>query len=171
MKPVRTGAISGRVVDADATRLPIGAFNYLGSKGIAKALLWPRAPTIAGNIGSWAFRLASYRLLAAANSATPGQLSLKLTGAEEYSCSWTYYPGTSDARRPSTIDVGPGAELLGFDLALVRSRVVRISGRHRPGGCARVLGRPGKLRCEAPGDTFELRGVEPGTYLLSAIGR
>jgi hypothetical protein len=56
----------------------------------------------------------------AANSKLAGELSLKLTGAEEHNYSWKYYPGTADPPRATTIEVVPGAGLQGFDLTFVR---------------------------------------------------
>ena len=181
VKLVRTGVVSGRVVDADGDAV-VGASIQLisgkGKRGGGFATTNDR-----GEYRAFGVPPGKYRLVAAANSRTAGDLSLKLTGAEEHSYSWTYYPGTADVRRATTIEVGPGAELQGFNLALVRSRVVHVKGRvtgpaEAPGpffvnlspSSSGNLLRSSNAQVRSAGATFELTGVEPGSYVLSAMG-
>jgi protocatechuate 3,4-dioxygenase beta subunit len=180
VKLVRTGAVSGRVVDADGDPVAGASIQLMAAKGKREGAF--ASTNDRGEYRAYGIPPGKYRLVAAANSKLAGELSLKLTGAEERNYSWTYYPGTADARRATTIEVNPGAELQGFDLALVRSRVVRVRGRvtgpaDAPGPFFVSLNpvtseRPGQSRqalVRAVGGTFELTGVEPGSYVLGAI--
>jgi Carboxypeptidase regulatory-like domain len=181
VKLVRTGVVSGRVVDADGDPVANASVELLAIKGERAG--GSATTNDRGEYRAYGIPPGKYRLVAAANSRLAGELSLKLTGAEEHSYSWTYYPGTSDARRATTIEVGAGAELQGLDLALVHSRVVRVGGRvtgpaNAPGPFSVILipitseslGQSRAASVRSAGGTFELTGVEPGAYVLSAIG-
>ena len=181
VKLVRTGAISGHLVDADGDPVAGASIQLIANKGKREGGF--ASTNDRGEYRAYGVPPGKYRLVAAANSKLAGDLSLKLTGAEEHNYSWTYYPGTADSRRATTIEVGPGAELQGFDLALVRSRVVRVRGRiigpaDAPGPFFVTLNpvsseRPGHGRealVRSAGGTFELTGVESGAYVLSAMG-
>jgi hypothetical protein len=181
VKLVRTGAVSGRVVDADGDPVAGASVQLIAAKGKREGGF--ASTNDRGEYRVYNIPPGKYRLIVAANSKLAGELSLKLTGAEEHNYSWTYYPGTADARRATTIEVGPGAELQGFDLALVRSRVVRVRGRvtgpaDAPGPFLVILAASNSERLlmgknaqvRNIGGTFELTGVEPGAYVLSATG-
>jgi hypothetical protein len=181
VKLVRTGVVSGRVVDADGDPVAGASIQLMAGKGKREGGF--ATTNDRGEYRAFGVPPGKYRLVAATNSKLAGDPSLKLTGAEEPSYSWTYYPGTADPRRATTIEVGPGAELQGFDMALVRSRVVRVRGRvtgpaDAPGPFFVILSpsSPGNLlrssnaQVRTAGGTFELTGVEPGAYVLSAMG-
>jgi protocatechuate 3,4-dioxygenase beta subunit len=181
VKLVRTGVVSGRVLDSDGDPVENASVDLLAIKGEREG--GSATTNDRGEYRVFGVPPGKYRLVAAANSRTAGELSLKLSGAEEHSYSWTYYPGTSDARRAATIEVSAGAELHGFDLALVRSRVVRVRGRvtgpaDAPAPFEVMLGASGSeslligrsVQVRNIGGTFELTDVEPGAYVLSAMG-
>ena len=181
VKLVRTGVVSGRVVDPDGDPVAGASVQLMAGKGKREGAF--ASTNDRGEYRAYGIPPGKYRLIAAANSRPAGDLSLKLTGPEEHSYSWTYYPGTADARRATTIEVGPGAELQGFDMALVRSRVVRLRGRvtgpaDAPGpfevilssSSSEVLLQSRNAQVRSAGGTFELTGVEPGAYVLSAMG-
>ena len=181
VKLVPTGVVSGRVVDADGDPVAGASVQLMADRGKREGSF--ATTNDRGEYRAFGVPPGKYRLLVAANSKLAGDLSLKLTGAEEQNYSWTYYPGTADARRATTIEVGPGAELQGFDLALVRSRVVRVRGRvtgpaDAPGpflvvlapSSSEVLLMSRNAQVRSNGGTFELTGVEPGAYVLSAAG-
>jgi len=95
----------------------------------------------------------------------------------------TYYPGTVDAGAAAQIEVAPGSEVRGLQFALQRVPTVRIRGKvtnlpsKRPGrgafvylqprGSARFgfMFEPGELD---PEGNFEIRGVGPGSYTVTA---
>jgi hypothetical protein len=93
----------------------------------------------------------------------------------------TFYPGSLDAATAAPIVVSTGAHVGGIDVTLLRSRVFRISGRVLNGSAGNHLSvvlhdaknaaiRSYDLRTStrnAAGD-FELRGVPPGSYELTA---
>lgn len=97
----------------------------------------------------------------------------------------TFYPGTIEATAAVAIDVVPGAQLRGIDVALRKTRTVRIRGKvinglgeRLPQGVFLTLlprekaGMGFYPRAMAPvrnaDGTFELRGVTPGSYTLMA---
>lgn len=181
VKLVRTGAVSGRVVDADGDPVAGASVDLLSTKG--KSTAASASTNDRGEYRAYGIPPGKYRLVAAANSRLAGELSLKLTGAEERSYSWTYYPGTADVRQATTVEVGPGAELQAFDVALVRPHVVRVRGRvtgptEAPGpfivslipSSSDGLGQSRNAQIRNTGGTFELTGVEAGEYILSAAG-
>jgi protocatechuate 3,4-dioxygenase beta subunit len=181
VKLVRTGVVAGRVVDADGDPVAGASVDLLAIKG--KNTAASASTNDRGEYRAFGVPPGKYRLVAAANSRLAGELSLKLTGAEEQSYSWTYYPGTADMRQATTVEVTPGAELRGFDLALVRSHVVRVKGRvtipaDAPGpfvvslipGSSEGLGQSREAVVRSADGAFELTGVERAEYILSAMG-
>lgn len=105
----------------------------------------------------------------------------KPDGAAEEAYATTYFPGTTDPRQAGVVEVGAGAELARFDLPLQRLHAVHVRGRvvgldtapipvvmislgpagSQPGGFGTVLVRD-------PSGEFDLAGVLPGHYVLSA---
>ncbi len=93
----------------------------------------------------------------------------------------TYYPGTTDAAAAAPLEVGPGAQLRGIDLALSKRRTVRVRGRvaDTSGSGRQVMvsiaprdsvGYPGYRPSPADASgNFEIRGVAPGSYVLTAM--
>lgn len=89
----------------------------------------------------------------------------------------TYYPGTIDAAAAAPLEVGPGVQLRGVNVALAKARTFRVRGRVEGHAGASVLFAP---RGEAPWSfpyaqhmtgpkgTFEIDQVLPGTYTLTA---
>ena len=98
----------------------------------------------------------------------------------------TYYPGTFDLSQASLIEVRPGEELSGIDVAVSRQDLFRVAGRvidgttGQPPRTASVTIVPrgpaaapvalfGSAPPYNPADgTFELRDVAPGTYWVRA---
>lgn len=98
----------------------------------------------------------------------------------------TYYPGTNDTARATSLELRAGEEVRGTDFALLPTRTVRVRGRvfnTITGGPARgadVWLRPrergyvpflsqNRTHVEDPQGKFELRGVTPGSYTVSAM--
>jgi hypothetical protein len=94
----------------------------------------------------------------------------------------TYYPNSSDQPAAVPVDVGPGAEVRGIDIRPAKTRVFRIRGKVvAPEGAkgqpmvmltARDGGEPqgpGHMNQARPPDyRFELTGVRPGSYTITA---
>lgn len=190
LKLVRTGAVSGRILDADGD--PIS--------GVGVVILPARAIKNARPVSSFAttndrgeYRIfhippAGYRVSA---TYTPrgrddGVRMQRPAGADAASGSeaypTVYYPATTDARQATVLTVEPGTEIHGIDLQLVRVRSVRVRGRIAPpaGGPAPLfhmvaLVPIGQRDAPGPGHNvlirdpkgeFEFTGVMPGTYRL-----
>jgi protocatechuate 3,4-dioxygenase beta subunit len=94
----------------------------------------------------------------------------------------TYYPGTIDTANAAAIDVGSGAQVSGINFTLLKTATVHVKGSvgNLPAGIQQRIqimilprGAPfigGPLRptfADAKGN-FDIRGVAPGQYMLSA---
>ena len=102
------------------------------------------------------------------------------TPDEEYTSA--YYPGTNDIATAIPIEVGPGAQLRGFELTLrkkrtvhVRGRVIDTTGSDRNRMMVSLMptgpSSPGSMRRAARIDqngNFEITSVPPGSYTLIA---
>ena len=90
----------------------------------------------------------------------------------------TYYPATPDPTAATLIDVGPGVQLRGVNITLVRARTFRVHGRVEgrhdsyvsffPRGQARWMVMDGVEHSTDQKGNFEIDGVLPGAYTLSA---
>ncbi len=127
-------------------------------------------------------------------SARPGAVSLLLGISQnvfaDHTFPATYYPGTLDPTRASSIEIQPGTEVSGIDMVIVQPMTFRVRGRvvdqttGKPPQTANVSISP---RQEVTGQTivlissiagngtynsadgsFEVRNVIPGTYWLRA---
>jgi hypothetical protein len=95
-----------------------------------------------------------------------------------------YYPGTADPAQAIEIDVLPGTEMGAIDLTLLRTKTVTVRGRvivnvpnmssARPSVSLRPRQPVGPTLLGStntsmqPDGTFEIRGVVPGAYTLTA---
>lgn len=94
----------------------------------------------------------------------------------------TYYPGATDAASAAPIDIAPGTQLRGLDLTLSKRRTFHVSGRVtdasgssgsrvmlalRPRGTA-VYSSSGRGASLDGGGNFDIAGVPPGAYTLTA---
>jgi len=98
----------------------------------------------------------------------------------------TYYPGTIDAAAAVQVEVAPGAAVGGINLKLSKTRTARVKGHVSQ---SLITGRPsisvtlmprnadqismmmmamGRNRIVDPKGNFEIRGVQPGSYILRA---
>lgn len=102
-------------------------------------------------------------------------------GKPEESYITTYFPATPDLTQAAGIDVPAGADLAGLDLQLQRAHAVRVRGRVSGLEVApfpfvvitlqTVGSQSGTVRdalVRDPSGEFELHGVPPGKYVLSA---
>jgi len=92
-----------------------------------------------------------------------------------------FYPGVSDLSRTQPIELHPGDEISGIDLAFGAVRSVRVNGRvlnasslavkdaqvTLVGGSGTMVYAAGQASTDAKG-AFELRSVAPGSYTLIA---
>jgi uncharacterized GH25 family protein len=121
------------------------------------------------------------------NNMMLGPPNQPLPDAPEMTYASTYYPSTTDAANAVPIDVGPGGELRGIDVRLMKTQVFRIRGRvltsaapaAGPGRGGIMVGLMlkdgGRMMnnmspARPPENVFELRGVPPGSYVLFTQG-
>ena len=180
---IRTGAISGRVVDPDGEPMPRVSVQL---RSVRERRRGPFLGAVTDDRGAYRiFQIppGKYHLSAAYQPAFQ-QREIKLQtpdGTAEESYSTTYFPGTSDFAQAAAIDIPAGADLAGVDLQLQRVRAVHIRGRVsgmaaapipivmivlQPVGSEFGTARDGLVR-DTSGE-FDLSGVLPGKYVVSA---
>ena len=87
-----------------------------------------------------------------------------------------YYPGVTDVSGAAPLELGAGQEFRDKDLVLYRTRTWKIRGKvAMPPGASRIvvsLNENGMTSTvvDEPTGAFELRGVAPGAYILTAYG-
>ncbi|MBZ5579807.1 MAG: carboxypeptidase-like regulatory domain-containing protein [Acidobacteriia bacterium] len=180
---VRTGVVSGRIVDADGEPMPRASVQL---RSVRETRGGPFHGAVTDDRGEYRiFQVppGKYHLSAAYQPAFQ-QREIKLQtpdGKAEESYATTFYPGTPDLAQASALDVPAGADLTGIDLQVQRQHAVRIRGRVsgmqaaplpivivalQPAGSQLGAARDAVLR--SPSGEFELNGVLPGKYVLSA---
>ena len=180
---VRTGVVSGRIVDADGEPLPHASVQLVPASGRKGGPYQGAVTDDRGEYRIFQIPPGRYRL-SAAYQAPFQQREIRLQtsdGSPEETYATTYFPGTADAAQASPIDVPAGADLAGFDLQVQRLHAVHIRGRVMGMESAPlplvilalqpVDPRSGTMRdtvARDAGGRFELSGVLPGKYVLSA---
>lgn len=189
LKLQRTGAVSGRILDADGDPISGVGVVILPARAIKNAR--PVSFATTNDRGEYrVFHIPPARYRVSATYAPTGRYdgvrmqrpagADAASGSEAYPI--VYYPATTDARQAAVLTVEPGTEIHGIDLQLVRVRGVRVSGRIAPpvGGPAplfqvvtlvpigqRAAPGPGhNVLIRDPKGEFEFTGVMPGTYRL-----
>src|SRR6266404_6034104 len=137
LKLLRTGAISGRILDADGD--PISGVNVVLSavrarKGARSATAYAttndRGEYRAFHIAPGEYRVSATYTPTRRHDGVRMQRPARAdptSGGEAYPN--VYYPGTVETRQAAVVKVEPGAELPGIDLQLVRMHGVRVRGR------------------------------------------
>jgi protocatechuate 3,4-dioxygenase beta subunit len=185
------GVITGHVVDEDGEPVEYAQVRVMRYRFVRGQ----RQMAAAGNAST--DDLGEYRVFAL----TPGKYYLSATyhqrnvmmeaqdrtprGAAEEGYVPTYFPGTNDPAGAGVIDVSPGAVLSGVDVALHKTRTLRIRGRVvnplgeglPPFVQIRLVSRNPALAglnsavarvVQNRGGTFEVRDLTPGAYFLMA---
>ncbi len=194
---LRHSVISGSVYDEDGEPVlgaEVEALWFRYARGQRRLL--PTRRTATNDLGEYRlYGLAPGRYYVSAMHTpgtallmTPmGSTAVMRMAASEQDRSYvsTFYPGTSDASRASAIEVRAGDEVPGVDFTLLPTRTVRVSGRvfnsitgnHSRGVTVYLLprdrkGRPFSFRkytsVEDREGRFEIKGVRPGSYILTA---
>jgi protocatechuate 3,4-dioxygenase beta subunit len=183
LEMVRTGAISGRIVDSDGTPLARATVQLYSVRQNRGGVALGGATDDRGEYRFFQIPPGKYNLSATYQPSFQ-QREIKLqtpdgTAGESYAT--TYFPGTPDPARATVLEVPAGADLAGVDLQLQRVHAVRIRGRvsgmaAAPLSIVMVGLQPvtpgfGAVRhtvVRDPTGEFEFAGVLPGRYVLSA---
>jgi protocatechuate 3,4-dioxygenase beta subunit len=180
------GVIAGRVLDEDGE--PVSNVNVQvlrpGYNQGRRQLVPSQGRSMTNDLGEYRiFGLAPGRYYVSAHwfSLGPAATTTAGPGSPELTYAPTYFPGVVEASQAAPIEVTAGAELRGMDLRLLRIPTVRIRGKV----ANMVTGRPSReimvgltsrdgflgsrsfSSVDAEG-LFELRGVAPGAYHISA---
>ncbi|MEO8597588.1 MAG: carboxypeptidase regulatory-like domain-containing protein [Candidatus Solibacter sp.] len=180
--------ITGKVLDEDGegvANAPVRAWRYVYRSGKRQWASVGAAQT--SDIGE--FRLPNLepgQYLVSATARMIG-VNVRLPQSEEplpatpdlvYAS--TYYPSSTTSATAVPVDVGPGGEVRGIDVRLVKTRVFRVRGRVVGAGDVRrpptvtlmpregAPGTPANANASGTGGEFELRNVPPGQYTAIA---
>jgi hypothetical protein len=195
LKLTPQGVISGQVLDEDGEPVPQAVVQCLrvGYPNGIRQLAMTNV-VIGNDIGE--YRLPNlppgkYYISATVRSIVvyPGRLKERPRGRAraqkevEESYTQTFYPNTTHPEAAVPIDISPGMLAQGIDVRLVRARPANIRGRviNLPAGSTRNLDvrlvrheQSATLEAESwaraiePDGAFELQGVMPGSYTLTA---
>jgi hypothetical protein len=190
LKLIRTGAISGRVLDIDGDPVTGASVQVVAiperkqRPSRFNAVTNDRGEYRSFNIPPGRYRLAvSYepRLRQIQVRMQRPRAQSSSTPDETYAL--TYYPATLDPKQARTIDVEAGMDLQGFDIQILRARGVTVRGTVSAGGGASPgaivlvtlspIGQTVGFRSyenvvRDSSDAFEIAQVLPGVYALSA---
>src|ERR1039458_797282 len=164
------GVITGRILDEDGDpirRIQVQTMVYRYTA--AGRQLSPRGSATSNDLGE-------YRIY----DVPPGHYYLKASsfesmggGSSGESYGTSYYPGTRDPTAASIIEVGAGLTLEGINLTLRPTKVANIRARvMNPGNSLKggIMKEGGGYNTggDDPDGKFELQGVSPGSYILTA---
>lgn len=192
-----SAVIAGRVFDEDReplSRVSVQALRQTYVQG--RRQLMPAGAATTNDLGEyriWGLSPGRYFISATYSGGTTttgfGALAIKrepsVEGVESYAP--TYYPGTVDPSRASSLELRPGDEVPKADINLLRTHTVRIRGRvfnsisgqpardsnvfllpSDPGGRGWESFFRNQAKVEDTQGNFELRGVRSGAYVLGA---
>jgi protocatechuate 3,4-dioxygenase beta subunit len=188
LKLTRTGAVSGRVMNAEGEPV-MGAmvqFQPSNTRKPQQGAVGYGTSDDRGYYRAYNIPPGRYRLSVTYSSRRGQPITIqdeqgkaKDGSVEGYGT--TYYPGTLDSSQAGIVQIDPGADLEGIDIGLLHTRTVRVKGRigdNGGSGLATSLvmlfltpltgGEALDTRVH-PDSTFEFAGVVPGKYLLGAM--
>jgi hypothetical protein len=128
---LRSGVISGRILDSDGEPVPRANVQLLSASGKKGATYYGAMTDDRGAYRIFQIPPGKYHLF---STYQPGfqERDFKLQtpdGKPQESYIATYFPGTPNAAQAASIDVPVAADLAGFDFQLQRVHAVRVRGR------------------------------------------
>jgi hypothetical protein len=171
IKLTPTGAIVGRVTDADGQAVEGATVETTGIGGTAET----RSTDEQGQFRLGGLAPGRYRVRASLDTPWRGRPEIRTDGTVEAHYAATYYPGALTQKAAGTVVVRPGIESAGIDIQLVRVPFVRVSGKvvGMPRGAENMSvvvweGISGSGASVQPDGSFETWRLGPGKYSLTA---
>lgn len=178
LKLTPTGAILGRVVDADGN--PMEGLRVIAETG--GGVGGPRG-TMAVTDEKGQYRIGAlepgrYRVRAT-RMGLPLPPEIRTDGSEEVRLVSTYHPAAVEAKSAPRLEIRSGADLTGVDIKMQRLPMVRISGvvTGIPAGApphstvvdTRTEGMGGQSQVVGADGKFEIWNPDPGKWVLTAV--
>lgn len=168
LKLTPTGAIVGRVLDADGQPMEgVMVSVEIGGRPDRSASTDDRGMFRIGGLrpGKVRVRAQTMRL--------PFPPEIRTDGTVEVHYSPTYHPNALDANSAIRVEIGPATEVTGVDIRMVRTALIRVSGKviGIPPGAKNtfLMVQPhGPGAQVKPDGSFEMWRVDPGKYTVTA---
>ena len=171
LKLVPVGAISGRVLDADGQ--PVDGLQVHAERGeqtMRSGVTDDRGQYRIGGLDPGRYRVR------AETQKRPMPPEIRTDGTTEILYADTYHPGALDVKGAARVALGPGSDITGIDIRLVRIPILRMAGRvtGMPEGAKNVYLQAERTHGGAgtqvkPDGSFELWRPNPGKYTLRAM--
>lgn len=178
--------VSGRVVDEDGEPIPhVRLLALRANRESGRRELMPAVSASSDDRGEYRiFGLPPGRYYVSAVPTLSAGAGVRETEEEGYVP--FYYPGVTDPGQAAPLELRAGGEMQGVDFRLTRTRTVRVRGRVlnsasgklergivvflMPRGSGALVAAPRTQNAvvDAQGN-FEIRGVAPGSYTLTAF--
>jgi hypothetical protein len=168
LKLTPTGAIVGRVLDADGQPMEgIRVSTEVGGQIDRSVTTDDRGVYRIGGLRPGKMRIRAQTM------SFPFPPEIRTDGTVEVHYSPTYHPSALDAKSAMRVEVGPATEVTGVDIRMIRTPMVRVSGKVigiPPGAKSTyIMMQPrGSDAPVKPDGNFEMWRVDPGKYTLTA---
>jgi len=183
--------ITGRVLDDDGDPVQYAQVQLMSYRTMqGKRQLVPSSGASTNDLGEYRiFGIAPGKyflsVIQRERGIAYGGVDRSAAQAPDESYPTTYYPGTLDLSGATQLNIATGSMMQGMDVTLRKVRTFRIKGRvtgfapSMRGGNVSVMPKGGaayflfayertNTMWRSPGGEFELRGVRPGTYTITA---
>jgi hypothetical protein len=172
VKLIPVGSISGRVLDADGAPMEgLSVEAEIAGRSERSAMTDDRGQYRIGGL-----RPGKYRVKAKTQQ-IPLPPEIRTDGTTEVNYGSTYHPGALDQKSATPVTVGPATDVIGIDIRMVRTPILRLAGRVSgvPAGSKQTyiqLQQNGVYVAGGaqvkPDGSFEIWRINPGKYTAAA---